>query len=158
MLHSWKKYKENIRMRYAIPIIVSLAFLPAFLLLPDPNRNTVKFDTVTVSAEVADEVLERAKGLSGREGLGEKEGMLFKFDEYGFYYFWMKDMLFPIDMIWIRDNKVVDVTHNAPFPVGDEQPASFSPQEIVNYVLEVNAGFAREHGIQEGDMVTIIDN
>ncbi|HEY4496739.1 MAG TPA: DUF192 domain-containing protein [Candidatus Paceibacterota bacterium] len=94
---------------------------------------------------------ERARGLSGLEALGVDEGMLFIFEEIGIYHFWMKDMLFPIDIIWIDDEfKVSEIIHN----VGPETfPQLFRPQRPIRYVLEVNAGFAEDKQLKPGQEV-----
>jgi uncharacterized membrane protein (UPF0127 family) len=111
-----------------------------------------------VYAEVADTSASRAQGLSGRKGLSADEGMLFVFEHSGKYGFWMKDMLFPIDIVWINeDGIVVHVVHNA-------TPASYfvtnPPQTFVNtpdakYVLEVASGQAEKFGLYLGTKVKI---
>lgn len=104
---------------------------------------------VTLAASAA----VRERGLSGTAGLGESEGMLFLFEYPGRMAFWMKDMRFPIDIIWIgSDWKVVDITHDlAP----ETYPQTFSPLSDAQYVLEVNAGFAERHGIAVGRSVLL---
>jgi len=94
---------------------------------------------------------ERAQGLSGKDALSENEGMLFVFDRADYHAFWMKDMRFPLDIIWIDDNRVVVdmATHALP----SSFPASFVPVEPARYVLEVSAGFADRHKIRVGDRV-----
>lgn len=111
----------------------------------------------TFQVELASTIIERTRGLSGREDLGDREGMLFMFDSPGNYSFWMKDMKFPIDIIWIRDDRVVGFEENAlPEPEkSDFGLTQYSPSEPVDMVLEVNAGIVAEHGIQVGDVVKI---
>jgi len=85
-----------------------------------------------------------------RERLGLEEGMLFIFDRPLRYSFWMKNMKFPLDLIWIsRDKTVVDITRSAQPCV--DSCESLYPAEPAKYVLEVNAGFAAAHNIQIGD-------
>lgn len=99
--------------------------------------------------EIAQTSEEKAQGLSGRESFKEDQGMLFIYDEAGFYSFWMKDMLFPIDIIWIDENfEIVDVTKNIQ---PDSFPQIFQSQKPAQYVLEVNAGFSDQNSIQIGD-------
>ncbi|MBU1999321.1 MAG: DUF192 domain-containing protein, partial [Candidatus Omnitrophica bacterium] len=70
---------------------------------------------VCVQVEVVDSPEDRSRGLMFRDKLGEKEGMLFIFDERGRHNFWMKNMQFPIDIIWINQDKViVDIRKNIP--------------------------------------------
>ncbi len=92
----------------------------------------------------------RTLGLSGRQSLGNNEGMLFVFDEPSISYcFWMKDMNFSLDMIWLtEDKKVINIARNvSPDTYPDE---NFCPEAPAKYVLEVNANRAMELGISPG--------
>jgi len=94
----------------------------------------------------------RIQGLSGHPGLASDEGMLFFFDYSGKPGFWMKDMLFPIDIIWISDEwKIVDITKNIS---SDTYPQTFAPKSDARYVLEVRAGFADAHMLKIGQAVS----
>jgi uncharacterized protein len=107
----------------------------------------------SVRVELADTLDERVRGLSGRESLSEGEGMLFVFPEDGRYGFWMKDMNFSIDIIWLSSaGKVVHIAENVP---PDSYPASFQPAEPARYVLEVPAGFAKAHNIALGSTASL---
>lgn len=91
------------------------------------------------------------QGLSGREKLAENTGMLFVFENPGIYHFWMKDMNFPIDMIWIDEQqKVIYIKKNVT-PLSF--PESFGSDKNAKYVLEVKAGFSDKNNLQEGDSV-----
>ena len=100
---------------------------------------------------------ERSQGLSGHPPLADNEGMLFVFENEAKWVFWMKDMLFPLDMVWIDSRcTVVDVTENVPKPEPGqalEDLPRFSPKTLAQYVLEVNAGTAQRTGITIGDRV-----
>ncbi len=117
-------------------------------------RSFVEINGVRVNIQVALTVEEQIQGLSGRKSLSDNEGLLFVYERPGFPNFWMKDMNFPIDIIWINaDEYVVDTTEN----LGpDTYPQTFSPIEPTKYVLEVNAGYAQENEIEKGDEVLII--
>ncbi len=120
---------------------------------------TVEINDVKVEAEVVKTQAEIQKGLSGRESLDEGKGMLFVFEKPGRYSFWMKGMKFPLDFIWIKDDKVVDLDLNVPIVTNGQTPPEYLPLQEVNYVLEVQAGFVEEHGIKQGDAVKIkLDN
>ncbi|MEI7709146.1 MAG: DUF192 domain-containing protein [bacterium] len=94
---------------------------------------------------------EQEQGLSGRKGLKENEGMLFVFQKVGNYPFWMKDMNFAIDMIWIsEDMKVVYIKKDA---TPASYPTTFGPNQDAKYVLEVVAGFADKNNLKVGDRV-----
>ena len=107
--------------------------------------------------EVADTGAKRHQGLSGREVMGEDEGMLFVFEDYTGTSFVMRGMLFPLDIIWIKDNAVVGCSQNLPAPKAGESPVVVSPAEPVNYVLEVNGGWCERNNIQGGDKVEGIE-
>ncbi|MEX0668485.1 MAG: DUF192 domain-containing protein [Candidatus Saccharimonadales bacterium] len=113
----------------------------------------VEFDSVTVEVEIADTAESRSQGLSGRESLSDKEGMLFVFDQPGIHGFHMLDMNFAIDIIWIDSNlEVVDITHNL---LPASYPEVITSPEPVKYVLEVNAGFTNQHDISVGDSLKL---
>ena len=116
----------------------------------------ITISDLNVSAEVADTVDKRKKGLSDREELAISSGLLFLFDKSGSYAIWMKDMRFPIDIIWIDESKkIVDIVENAVPQPGkkDEELKRYQPRSGAKYILEVNAGLVRLHNIQMGDTV-----
>jgi uncharacterized membrane protein (UPF0127 family) len=120
-----------------------------------PNSSPkVYINKIGIEVEVADTPQKRAQGLSGRKSLGELEGMLFIFENPDIYRFWMPDMNFPIDIIWIdEDGVIVDITENAP-PLEDKSnPVWYMPIKPVKYVLEVNSGFSNKYNINVGDKV-----
>ncbi len=95
---------------------------------------------------------EQERGLSGTQSLGEDQGMLFLFPTENTPSFWMKDMNYPIDMIWVASNKkVVDIT---PSVDPSTYPKTFSPKSPAQYVLEMPAGFAEKNTIEEGTQVS----
>lgn len=103
---------------------------------------------------------ERQKGLSGRNNLANDTGMLFTFPKKDKYAFWMKDMKFPIDIIYIDGDKVIDVFENVPAPVKDQQPSTlpvYRPAAPANYVLELNAKEVTAAKIKKGDKVILKD-
>lgn len=106
---------------------------------------TLSIAGTTLTIEIADDALERAQGLSGRDALQPNTGMLFLFEDALIPSFWMKDMNFALDFLWIRDGIVVDVTENVPAPTGDDLP-TYSPNQPVDTVLEVNAGWIGAQG------------
>ena len=108
---------------------------------------------VTITVEVARTAAEQARGLGGRASLSKGKGMLFPFDAAEHRTFWMKGMLIPLDIVWIRKGTIVAIDTNVPAPRADEAPAVVS--HVTDLVLEVPAGFAREMGISEGQAVRI---
>ena len=117
---------------------------------------TVTIDgRMTVSVEIMDTPATREKGLSGRDGLGPDEGMLFLFPAADRYAFWMKDMRFPIDILWINGNELIDITTDVPLPPPNEEIPRYYPQFPADKVLEVQAGYAKKHGLKPGMEVRV---
>lgn len=134
----------------AAAILAYAVFVPAGS--PADEKPTLRVGGETVRVTVMDTPKERAQGLSGREGLEKDEGMLFVFPEDGTHGFWMKDMLFSIDILWLSESgEVVDLyTHVSP----STYPRVFEPKRTARYVLELPAGFAEAHGVEEGSKIT----
>ena len=119
-----------------------------------PNLLTKQILTSKGSVEtfVADTEASREQGLSDIPSLPDGVGMLFVFPNPGNYGFWMKDMHFPLDLIWIDDYKnIVGVTKNA-LPVS--YPFVFMPPRPVEYVIEMNAGSVARFGLTTGTKVS----
>ncbi|MEZ0208944.1 MAG: DUF192 domain-containing protein [Candidatus Paceibacterota bacterium] len=113
-----------------------------------------------IVAEVASTPASRELGLSGRSGLKEGKGMLFVFEHSGRYGFWMKDMNFPIDIIWINeDGVVVHIERGAtPESYSDfNPPKTFVNTPDAKYVLEIASGASDTYGIYLGTKVQIED-
>lgn len=107
---------------------------------------------VEIELEIARTPEEQARGLSGRGSLEANAGMLFVYGTPAVPGFWMKEMNFPIDIIWIDENKkIVDMSEN---PAPETFPQVFYSRSPVLYVLEVNANWAKDHNVSSGDTVT----
>ncbi len=107
-------------------------------------------DGLRVNVSVAATDATRERGLSGRFGLASDEGMYFLFQKPDQYAFWMKEMRFPIDIIWINAGAIVDITTDVPIPGSDGVLPTFAPRIPANRALEVRAGFAKAHGLRIG--------
>ena len=105
-----------------------------------------------VNVEVAQTVAERSRGLSNRPPLGADEGMVFVFPEPSTPSFWMNGMRFPLDLIWIANQTVVNITSDVPVPTSTVL-LRYTPDPPVSHGLEVNAGWAASHEVQVGDQV-----
>ncbi len=92
-------------------------------------------------------------GLSNVEELRKVDGMLFILPEERKASFWMKDMRFPIDIIWINSKKEVVEIHSKIHP--ESYPELFSPKEPVKYVLETAAGWTKEKEIVPGEKLIL---
>ncbi|HVV39009.1 MAG TPA: DUF192 domain-containing protein [Candidatus Paceibacterota bacterium] len=109
------------------------------------NTKQIKVGTTTIAAEVVDNQAAREKGLSGRTSLPEGSGMLFVFEHNGDWGIWMKDMQFPIDILFISETgQVVSINANVS---PDTYPEAFYPPLAVRYVLELPAGYAKKQNI-----------
>ncbi len=113
----------------------------------------IKVGDSTVTAIIRDTIEGRRRGLSGYEELEENEGMLFVFPVATKYSFWMKEMKFDLDMVWIMDDRIVEITEGVVAPVGNESPVTVQPKVKVNRVLEVNSGWVEKNGVKVGDEV-----
>lgn len=123
------------------------------------NLKEMKIANVKLMVEIADTDVKRSKGLGGIESLPASQGMLFTFESKNIRpAFWMKGMVIPLDFIWIKDAKVVEIDPNilAPVPnTPDDKLQKIIPAENIDYCLEVNAGFAAKQNIKVGDNVTL---
>ncbi len=105
-----------------------------------------------VAVEIAAKGKEREKGLMFRKSMNDDAGMLFVFEEERELSFWMENTCIPLDMIFIAsDGTIVGIEENTPTLSRD----TFSPGCAAKYVLEVNAGWARKHGVRAGTTVRL---
>jgi len=119
-------------------------------------KSKVTIDNHTFLIEVATTSAQQQQGLSGRASLPQNQGMLFIFKTPDRYPFWMKDMRFPLDMIFINDNKIVTIFQNVPTPVqGKTNLPVYAPSLPANQVLEINAGTAKQFDFKKGDTVKV---
>ena len=159
--------------RTAVAVFTLLALFALIQAGMRGSKHSRDYDTAeilingrAVSVLLADTELKRIRGLSGKNSIGA-DGMLFVFPEEDFHGIWMKDMVFPIDLIWLRRTqtnvnctrayadkgsclKVVDIKENV-------QPGTFPevfyPREKARYVLEVNTGFVSKNLLVIGDFL-----
>ena len=127
--------------------------MPSRDALPSGKSSVVVGESV-FTVDIAETSALREQGLSGRVALPEKGGMLFVFDKPIIEHFWMKDMNFPIDIVWIGDDMhVVDLSeHLTP----ESYPKIFSPRVPARYVLEIGYGVVAREKIKIGDAVEIL--
>ena len=130
---------------------------PSLTATPGPPHPTVTIGDAVFRAELVSTPETRARGLSGREGLPAGTGMLFIFETGVAPPFWMKEMRFPLDLVWIgKDCTVVDITLRAPIPAPDtplSELPNYASQEQAGYTFEIDAGEAERHGITAGARV-----
>ncbi len=134
-------------------VVVGLVGTFAFY-IRHPLSATVTIKNIRYTVEVAATPQEKELGLGGRDSLKPLHGMIFPYDHSERFSYWMKGMRFPIDIIWIRDLRIVDISKNVPVSSDGTLPV-YAPREPVNLVLEVVAGESERNGFQIGDTVTV---
>lgn len=122
-------------------------------------KPTVSIDGVDISVTTAKTREERERGLSGVADLEANTGMLFIFDDKTKpQVFWMKDTIIPLDIIWIKDGKIIKIDKNVPIPspgTPDNKLPVYTAGQPVDYVLEVEGGFSDANSISVGDSISI---
>jgi uncharacterized membrane protein (UPF0127 family) len=122
----------------------------------NPKKSTIVINNHTFSVSVATTSAEQQKGLSLTKNLPQEQGMLFIFATPAKYAFWMKEMKFPLDIIFIKNNKIDTIAQDVPAPKtqNDTLPI-YQPEGSVDSVLEINAGLAKKYGFKKNDAVKI---
>lgn len=156
--------KKNLK-SFAIVLVFILISYHFFTAVNFDNIKYVKIAGQRIKVDLALTREAQEQGFSGRNELKENEGMLFVFDKPGKYSFWMKDMNFPIDIIWIgEDLKVVYIKKSA---LPELYPETYGPQNVptqigiptpvgTKYVLEVVSGFSEKNNLKIGDSVEFL--
>lgn len=118
------------------------------------NRTILSIGDIELQVDLATSSEDQSKGLSIKDNMSELNGMLFVFDTPKKHSFWMKDMKFPIDIIWIDENHEIVHIEKELEPCLFLIPCpSFSPEHDSLYVLEVVANFTNKYNINKGDFV-----
>lgn len=146
------KNSKKVLVSGIILVVTGLAMV--FLWRSAQEKGTVREKRFSVDdhafrVELADTVEKREVGLSGRKNLCQDCGMLFAFEREGIYSFWMKDMQLSLDIIWIRQGRVVQIAKNVSYLRGEAEVVRSNVP--VDQVLEINAGLADSLRIEEGD-------
>ncbi len=105
-----------------------------------------------ITVEIAESDRDRQRGLMYRTRMGDDRGMIFRFDEKDNHTFWMHNTCIPLDMLYIDDDgMIVGIEENTPTMSDD----TFEVGCDSKYVLEVNAGWTRAHGVMAGQKVAL---
>jgi len=153
-------YRLNRREHHFIIVgIIALIIIVAFFsLVIDKKLITppayVIIGGARITVEAATTPSEQYQGLSGRPRLCQFCGMLFIFKNRGVQTFVMRDMLIPLDMVFIDDDKIVKIASDL-LPEGAIPQNFYSSDVPVDYVLELNAGFTDQYDINVGDTVQL---
>ncbi len=136
-----------------ILIIVFLFFIGrAYFAKNDFNLTTLakaKIGDYSFNLLLAKTAKEKEIGLSNTKSLPKDTGMLFEFEKADYYSFWMKDMKFPIDIIFIKDNKIVTIYNEVKPPTNNKELAIYQPLEPANKVLEISSGLSKQYGFKK---------
>jgi len=122
---------------------------------PERHQAIITIANHQIKADVMTLIADQRRGLGGVKFLADDQGMIFPYDPPATPGFWMKDMLIPIDIIWISNGRIIAIDAAVPtVSVGQELPV-YRPPEPVTAVLEVAAGLSARKGFQVGDEVII---
>ncbi len=116
-----------------------------------PLKSFVTINNIPIEITKAKTESSREKGLSGRSLLAPDTGLFFIFEKEGSWGIWMKDMNFPIDVVWITKDKIISDIQENMSP--DTYPKVFLPTKKVLYVLEVPAGTVHQHDFKVGQTI-----
>ena len=120
----------------------------------EANYTIIQAPQGIIKAEIATSSIALEQGLSGRISLPTNQGMLFVFPKVASRGFWMRNMSFPIDIIWINKDKVVIGVESNVDP--SSYPHMYFPPSPIQYVLELNAGYANKNGITASTTLTFV--
>ncbi|MFA4941764.1 MAG: DUF192 domain-containing protein [Patescibacteria group bacterium] len=142
-------------------IIIAIVILSAILVFfsfsaakQEEFINTVKINDKEIKVEIAKTNLEQYWGLSGRKNICPDCGMLFVSGNKRERNFVMRDMMFPLDIVWIDNEKIIKIDRDLQ-PESSSNLTSYESGKPVDYVLEVNAGFCANNNIKIGDKIWI---
>ena len=138
-------------------ISILILFVFGFILFSNSQKEikSVCINEKCFFVEIADENIERVFGLSNRDFLDLNYGMLFIFEEETIPGFWMEEMKFQIDIIWIgSDFKIIGIDKNLK-PCKKDFCPTYNPEEKIKYVLEINAGLSEDYSFEIGDEVKL---
>lgn len=143
-----------------ILIIIGVYFLSTSFLKTSPNvlgaKTIGKIHDKEFRLDVVETAVQKQKGLSNRRSINDKQGMLFLFDTPGYYSFWMKEMKFPIDIIFIKGDKIVTIHKNVMPPEDKTQRLPlYAPSAPADKVLEIGAGLSDKYNFKEGDTIQV---
>jgi uncharacterized protein len=135
--------------------IVGLILVVIFLSACTNASLELKINEELLNIEISADALSRARGLSGRESLCEDCGMVFIFGGEAKYSFWMKDMNFPLDILYIKGDEIVEIFKNVQILDDMNEIKEIFPNKKADKVLELNAGWCEAHNVQVGDKIEL---
>ena len=138
-----------------IPLVIAVCAILIFVFV---SKHSVKITTAGgahhLFVDLAENSDEKAAGLMGRDSLPEWKGMLFLYDNDAAPDFWMKNMLIPIDIIFIdADHNIKHIAESVPPCEAKAKCELYNSGSPIRYVLEVKAGYSKKYGVAIGDKV-----
>ncbi|MFB6181525.1 MAG: DUF192 domain-containing protein [Candidatus Magasanikbacteria bacterium] len=148
--------KFRFKYLFVAVFLVSAVFL--YFTYDDFDTARIKLGGEQLRVLVAETRYQKYKGLGGRRGLDEYDGMLFKYFPPRKVGIVMRDMKFPIDIVWLNDGKVVDIAPNVqPQPdTTEEKLKVYRPRKKANLVVELPAGWSKKHSLEIGNKIKIL--
>lgn len=120
------------------------------------KNSTATIDNHTFKLVVASSQREKELGLSETKSLPQDQGMIFLFEKPDYYSFWMKNMTFPIDIIYVNKDRIVTIRNNVQPPKSPiENPIIYMPSDPSDKVLEIQAGLSEKYSFKKGDKIKI---
>jgi uncharacterized membrane protein (UPF0127 family) len=136
-----------------IPVAIVLFIIASVYTVQTAYKTTVvTMGGQTFATEISDTPYLQERGLSYRKSIGVNNAMLFVFPQDGVYKFWMKDMNFPIDIIWLSSDKKIMYIEKNLSP--STFPQTFGPDGQSHYVVEVVAGTSDRLNLTVGQSVS----
>ena len=133
-----------------LSLVLVLIKVDYFLSSPSANINGHTFSLYLAKTANDQEV-----GLAKFNKIENNKGMLFIFPKADYYSFWMKNMKFPIDIIFINNTRIVDIFQNVPIQKNNNNLPTYTTGEKADKVLEINAGLSNAYKIKIGDAVNL---
>ena len=134
----------------------NLAGKSALPFLANPHTASLHVANQSISLEVANNQANQQKGLSDRDTLASNAGMLFTFTKPDYYAFWMKNMKFPLDFLFLNNKRVVTIYDHVPYPLSvTADLPEYKPEQPADMVIELPAGKVQALGIKKGDILNL---
>lgn len=147
---SVRKYIRPVLVIIILALITGYAVYQSRQKFPD-NIVQLTIANKSYQLEIANTPTKQQQGLSNRNSMDKDKGMLFEFQKPAAACFWMKDMNFPIDMIWLDSTKKVIKLQNNVVPA--TFPKTFCPDQPASYVVELSSGQAQQANLKLGDLL-----
>ena len=136
-------------------VVFAQNYLKTKTLFPFKKNPTVTINGHKFQVTVARSQKEQEIGLSETKSLPQNQGMIFLFEKSAYYSFWMKNMKFPIDIIYINGDQIVTIQNNVQPAKEQESPILYTSTEPSDKVLEINAGLTKQYDFKKGQPVKI---